>query len=123
MEHFAIIVNRCHLTSAFHYTNQGPGNIKKFVRFFAVYLRILYFILKVCMYILYAPYIPDYQATMECNFEDTDLPGCQFGQHAAIGNASLVSWNILQAMPMDTLNSGPSIDSTFLTGICHSRFL
>ena len=61
-------------------------------------------------------YIPDYQATMECNFEDLTSPGCKVSQHSENGG---VSWAINQAMPMDTPNSGPSIDSTFMTGICH----
>ena len=62
-------------------------------------------------------YIPDYQATMECNFEDLTLPGCKVTQYA---ENSSVSWVINKARPMNTWNSGPSIDSTFMTGICHS---
>ena len=53
---------------------------------------------------------------MECNFEDLTSPGCQLAQHSPNGS---VAWTIRQAMPMDTPNSGPSKDSTFLTGICH----
>ena len=42
--------------------------------------------------------------------------GCQLEQYSLSG---AVSWVIRQAMPMDTQISGPSKDSTFLTGICH----
>ena len=54
---------------------------------------------------------------MECNFEDLTLPGCKVTQYA---ENSSVSWVINKARPMNTWNSGPSIDSTFMTGICHS---
>ena len=64
----------------------------------------------------YIIFILDYQATMECNFEDLTSPGCQLEQYSLSGAAS---WVIRQAMPMDTQISGPSKDSTFLTGICH----
>ena len=54
---------------------------------------------------------------MECNFEDLTLTGCKVTQYA---ENSPVSWVITKARPMNTWNSGPSIDSTFMTGICHS---
>ena len=53
---------------------------------------------------------------MECNFEDLTSPGCQLVHHSPSG---VISWAIRQATPMETPNSGPSKDSTFLTGICY----
>ena len=60
-------------------------------------------------------FILDYQATMECNFEDLTSPGCQLVQYSPSG---VISWVILPVTPMETPNSGPFKDSTFLKGIC-----